>query len=69
MRGLFFNKSEEKSKLRNEKVLRIIKVKTKDQTGLITLTLFGEGKDTGYRHRVFDDVSKVLHLHQMMILM
>lgn len=66
--GVFFNKSEEKSKLRNGKVLRIVKAKTKDQTGLITFTLFGEGKDTGYRHRVFDDVSKTLHLHQMILM-
>lgn len=40
--GLFINMSEEKSKSKNGKVLRIIKVETKDQTGFMTVTLFGD---------------------------
>lgn len=40
--GLFINMSEEKSKSKNGKVLRIIKVETKDQTGFMTVALFGD---------------------------
>ena len=53
VRGLLFNKSEEKLKLKNGKMLRIAEAKLKDQTGLTKFTLFGDliGKvkeDTGY---------------------
>ena len=34
--------SDEKSKSKNGKVLIIVKVKTKDQTGFMTVTLFGD---------------------------
>ena len=53
VRGLLFNKSEEKLKLKNGKMLRIVKVKIKDQTALMKFTLFGDLIDkvkeyTGY---------------------
>ena len=50
---LLFNKIDEKSKWKNEKMLRIVEAKIKDQTGLIKLTLFDDlidkvKEDTGY---------------------
>ena len=45
VREFFFNTREEKSKSKNEKVLRIVEAKSKDQTGLITFTLFGDLND------------------------
>ena len=53
VRGLLFNKSEEKLKLKNGKMLRIFKVKIKDQTALMKFTLFRDLIDkvkeyTGY---------------------
>ena len=45
VREFSFNTSEEKSKSKNEKVLRIVEAKSKDQTGLITFTLFGDLND------------------------
>ena len=50
---LLFNKTDEKSKWKNEKMLRIVEAKIKDQTGLIKLALFDDlidkvKEDTGY---------------------